>query len=141
MVAAHITDAAEQREHRGVYQSAEVWNKAFHLFCAERVMTDGLEILAGRWYQRESGWLAGFSSVRCSSPQLCCLSSGVGLLASVMNSSWCSGGWRTYCLCGLTPVSSHSPNICPLGRLEPLKWWKCVSECVCWTGVYSCRSQ
>lgn len=52
VAAAHISDGAEKRANRGVYQSAEVWNEAFHLLCTERVMTDGLEILAGKWYQR-----------------------------------------------------------------------------------------
>lgn len=51
MAAAHSSDGAEKRAKRGVYQSAEVWNEAFHLLCARRVMTDGLEILAGKWYQ------------------------------------------------------------------------------------------
>lgn len=58
MVAAHSSDGAEKRANRGVYQSAEVWNEAFHSLCAGRLMTDGLEILAGKWYQRvrAAGW-------------------------------------------------------------------------------------
>lgn len=59
----YSSDGAEERANRGVYQTAELWNGAFHLHCAERLMTDGLErrninsaevleILAGKWYQR-----------------------------------------------------------------------------------------